>query len=179
MFYQSQVQFQKSPRRSKYLKYQKNIVSDSISNYATVASMAHEEVFVERYYSEKTDEMRISDIIQAFKLSLVYSIACSSIFWMFYPLFTVLVNNVEDGANYRDLFVAVFAAVWGSLTLSNATLNGPEYGRGKRAANKILFLESLPKEGDPGQEISDGPQEMSNEIAKGDIEFHDVSFRYP
>ena len=179
MFYQSQVQFHKSPVRSKYLQYQKTIAADSITNYATVASMANEEVIVGRYYTDKSIEVTFSDVFQALKLSFVYAIACSSIFWMYYPLFTVLVNNVEDGESYKRLFVAVFAAIWGSLALSNSMLNGPEFSRGKRAADKILHLESLKKEGTESIDIANGPEILTPEKADGDIEFHNVSFKYP
>jgi ABC-type multidrug transport system fused ATPase/permease subunit len=58
-------------------------------------------------------------------------------------------------------------------------LHAPDFTKGKKAANTVLNLESLPKEGDFDSSISNGSQHLTPEIAAGDIEFHNVWFRYP
>lgn len=58
-------------------------------------------------------------------------------------------------------------------------LHAPNFAKGKKAANTVLSLESLPKEGDFDCTITNGSQQLTPEIAAGDIEFHSVWFRYP
>lgn len=55
----------------------------------------------------------------------------------------------------------------------------PNIKLGKMNANKVLKINDSPHEGHPDSPIVEGNQTITKEIASGDIEFHNVWFRYP
>jgi len=179
MFYQGKSQFYKEDSNSKNAQAKKNVASETIVNYETVTSMANEDAIVDRYFTYQSDKEKMNGVSECLKLSLVYGIASSTIFFFHYPLFLVFANNVENGASYNNLYTAINAAVWGCLILGNTTLNAPEFGKGIEAASKILYIEGLSKEGTVESQHVDGNEVLTPDIADGDIEFCGVYFRYP
>jgi ATP-binding cassette, subfamily B (MDR/TAP), member 1 len=89
-----------------------------------------------------------------------------------------MIGDIERGYDFKNLFISVFVSIWGCLALANVSLNAPEFAKGKRAASKILYLDALTQEG-KNLESRDGFEEITEEIASGDVQFHNVYFRYP
>jgi ATP-binding cassette, subfamily B (MDR/TAP), member 1 len=169
MYYQASTQFYKDSGEMAHSN-QATIISDCISNHSTVASLSNEDTLIRRYF---TLPSLCQDIKRLMWLSLTYATVCSSIFLMFFFLYTALISEVENGKGYKDVFISVFVSIWGWFTLANVSLNAPELAKGRRAASKILYYEALTKEED------DGFEEITEEIASGDVQFHNVYFRYP
>jgi ATP-binding cassette, subfamily B (MDR/TAP), member 1 len=94
-------------------------------------------------------------------------------------MFFVVAQNVEDGKDITDCLIAFFGSLYASLPITLALLNAPDFGKGRDAADKVLYYNSHSKEGSFESSILDGTRELTNEIASGAIEFHHVWFRYP
>jgi len=127
---------------SKTKAQQKSIVSESILNYETVGSMANEDVLIERYFTNDGQNEKTNDIKLSMRLSIAYGIASSALFFFNYPIFVVLTNKIDNGANYKNVYIAVSVAVWGTCVLIATILDAPEFKRGKEAATVVLNLES-------------------------------------
>ena len=87
--------------------------------------------------------------------------------------------TIEHRGEIDDMFVALAAGLNGILQISVATQNAPDWSKGKESANNIIRIVEAPREGTPESKIIDGDREMTEDIAKGDIEFKNVWFKYP
>ena len=69
--------------------------------------------------------------------------------------------------------------MFGSLSLSLAMFNSPDYAKGKASALKVFNMIESTQEGKVNSWVPDGSRDISLEEARGDIEFHGVWFKYP
>ena len=58
-YYSYQIQFKRAPRSSEYLLNERLMLSETISNYSTVASLGYEDELVNKYYQNKVDNKSI------------------------------------------------------------------------------------------------------------------------
>lgn len=73
----------------------------------------------------------------------------------------------------------MFVIIYGSFRVTLSMLNAPDMAKGKQSATKVLRLKDNVKEGKSQATVMDGDEQLSDEIASGDIEFHNVWFKYP
>jgi ATP-binding cassette, subfamily B (MDR/TAP), member 1 len=172
------IQMRSNPRTIQHENQQRLIISDSISNYMTVGSLAQEDVLIDRHFKNQRTNLR-EDAMESFKFSFIYWIIACSFPWYFFVIFYVIAQNVEDGKDITDLFICLFATLYATVPLTLALLNAPDYGKGREAADKVLYYNNHEKEGSLKSSICDGDRELTDEIASGTIEFHHVWFRYP
>ena len=91
----------------------------------------------------------------------------------------VMASNIENGSNIWDQYIALIAGIIGSMTLSVAMFNSPDFEKGQESASKIFGVIDRPHEGKQNWSISEGSREITLKEAQGEIEFRDVWFRYP
>lgn len=78
--------------------------------------------------------------------------------------------------NYADMFLAMFAVMFGGFSAAQASSMGPDLAKGIDAAEKIFKIVETPSE------INAIEEDLTKKSAcqlKGEIEFRDVWFRYP
>lgn len=95
------------------------------------------------------------------------------------PFFFIMASEVENGVDSHSLFIALMSAQWASLTFTFAALNAPDMKEGQKNANKILNIINSPNEGSYYSPIYEGSNELTPEIARRSIQFHNVWFKYP
>lgn len=52
--------------------------------------------------------------------------------------FGTLIQNKNDGIDPEQMFIAIFAIIWGAFGAGQASSYGPDVTKGKNAANKIF-----------------------------------------
>ena len=57
--------------------------------------------------------------------------------------------------------------------------NPPDFGKGLQAIKKIIHIKQCAKEGESASPIANGPLNLDTEIESGDIQFHNIWFKYP
>jgi len=79
-----------------------------------------------------------------------------------------------------DLFIAMYAMLFGAISMGNAQSFGPDVGKANAAANSIFKIIDSKSHIDPmgEDEINKRPLVQDNSF-RGEIEFRDVWFRYP
>lgn len=77
----------------------------------------------------------------------------------------------------EEVFVAIFAMIFGAYDAGQATTFGPDIGKATQAAVKVFKITDVPSE----INAVDIPEDSVPVPAsfKGEIEFRDVWFRYP
>lgn len=100
----------------KHQDFKRMLISDTIANHLTVASLAKEEVIIDRYYQHKSKNSTQTHInfFKAAKLALFFGISISCGSFMFYVCSRIISYKVEDGVSYKDLFLAYATIIWGS-----------------------------------------------------------------
>lgn len=111
MYYQGRTQFYKGQGEVNHTSLQNTIISDIASNYSTIASMSNEDIFTKRYFHCNQPES--SGLTHSSKLALLYAISNASIFLLFYCLYKVMIEDVERGYDFKNLFISVFVSIWG------------------------------------------------------------------
>jgi ATP-binding cassette subfamily B (MDR/TAP) protein 1 len=172
------IQMRSNPRTVQHENQQRLIISDSISNYMTVGSLAQEDVLINRHFKDQK-RSQYEELKEAIKFSAVYSFISSAVAWYYFCMFFVVAHNIGQGEDITDNLIAFFASVYACMPITIALLNAPDFGRGRDAADKVLHYDSQPKEGSFESSILDGTKQLTPEIAAGAIEFHHVWFRYP
>ena len=182
-YFQMVVQITPPPKASKYSDMERTIISDSISNYTTILSLAQQESYVGRFYDwGKGDKQNTSlklDLWQTHWFSVAYAASNALINGYVIPMQYVMASNIEDGNDKRAQFIWLIAGIYGSLSLSLAMFNSPNYNKGKQSANKVFSMIETPQEGNQKSSTPDGSRDISLEEANGDIEFHNIWFKYP
>ena len=182
-YFQQNVLARPPPKASKYTDFERTIISDSISNYTTMLSLAHQDKFVERYYdwgsNEKPETNLKVDLWQTHWFSVAYAASNALIMGYFIPMTYVMASNIENGDDILAQFICAISGLLGSFTLSLASFNAPDFTKGKTSANKVFDMIESYQEGNPKSSAPDGSRDISSEEAKGDIEFHGVWFKYP
>ena len=83
------------------------------------------------------------------------------------------------GDSFSDIYIGISAGILANTQLGVALQNAPDWARGKAAAKKVIKILNSPPEGIPESNIIDGDVILTQNFAKGTIEFKNVWFRYP
>jgi ABC-type multidrug transport system fused ATPase/permease subunit len=172
------IQMRSNPRTVHHENQQRLIISDSISNYMTVGSLAQEDVLIDRHFKDYKVSQR-ENVMESLKFALIYCAIASAVAWFYFIMFFVVAQNVEDGKDITDCLISFFGSLYASMPITVALLNAPDFGKGRDAADKVLHYNSQSKEGSFDSTILDGTKELTEDIASGSIEFHHIWFRYP
>jgi len=89
---------------------------------------------------------------------------------------TIFMLN-DPGLSGQDVFIAVFAMLFGAFGAGQANSYGPDVGKAITAAIKIFKIIDTPSEIDAVQIPNDSLDIPEN--FQGEIQFKDVWFRYP
>ena len=173
----AQIQFIDDKPKENSESRERTTISDWISNYLTIASLACEDTIIERHFTNSKN--RRTKYFDSLIISIMYS------FWQFLltiyyvPVFFVMASDVENGKNVSDAFLPWSIGMVGGVLFSTAWMNIPNFEKGKKSSNSILNIVDGKKEGNTDSLIVDGDIELTKEIASGDIEFKHVWFKYP
>lgn len=165
-------------------RLQEQMVSDYVLNYNTVSSLANEEIIIQRYYANNSSG-ETSYALSGANMweALVPAFACAfgvSFSYMGY-FFCIIVasENIRNGHDFEPQIIGIFAYAYSYVPITFMMVNAPDFGRAFHSARKVLSIEKQVMEGHYKSPIQDGFVELTNEIASGDIEFHNIWFRYP
>ena len=163
---------------------QEQMVSDYVGNYSTVASLANEDIIIKRYYaSEEGNQLTYTLTPGAFreavKPAFFSGLGVSFNVFSFFILLLITQANVRNGHAAFSQILPMFAFAYATAPCTFLIINSPDFGRSFMAARKILKIEEKVREGHYDSPIQDGTEELTPEIASGDIEFHNIWFRYP
>ena len=156
---------------------ERTIISDWITNYSTISSLAHEDAIIERYFKNDT-KVKDIDFWKANRHGLFYSSSQFLASINFLPAYFILASNIEDGKDMIHSFTSQSVGLLGAAYLSIILLNAPDMSRGRKSANTILNIIESPVEGSQQSNIIDGDFDLVKEDV-GDIEFKNVWFKYP
>jgi len=82
--------------------------------------------------------------------------------------------------NPKDIFIALFAIMFGATHMGSASAMGPDIGKAAGAANTVFKMIENPSSIDAIAIDEDSTkQKLDLDSVKGKIEFRDVWFRYP
>ena len=80
--------------------------------------------------------------------------------------------------NGEDIFIAIFAMVFGAYGAGQAQQFGPQIGKGIKAAHRVYMIVDEASELDPTA-TQEGEIMADKKSFQGEIEFKNVWFRYP
>ena len=127
-------------------KYANLLAGDAIMNYRTVASFAHEQQII-KDYSSLLEAPRKAAVLQANKIGGAYGfsqfVLYGSISCMFYAGAQFMDKFKEDPV---DMFITIFAMMFGALESGQAQQFGPDMGKAKSAAQKIFSILDQPSQ---------------------------------
>ena len=170
-YHQMTTQVKVPIKDSKKYQDDKLVISESIVNQSTVASLACDEQITKNNLSDATEDARL--------LSAVYAFTWFCTNFFFFVTFIIIAWKLHHGGNLEHMFIALSAGLFGNTQIGVALQNAPDWSKGKESANKIIRILECPKEGTPESKIIDGDRIMTPEIAQGTIEFKDIWFKYP
>lgn len=147
------------------------LISESIINHITVASLANEDQFM-KGYDNKIQKNTLY-------VGLAYSVSWFLCNFYFFITFYIAAKVLNHSFAFEDLFSSIAAGILGSTQLGVALQNAPDWKRGKESAKKVLKILNSPAEGTIPSKIVDGDVDLVPEFAVGDIEFIGVWFKYP
>lgn len=155
-----------------------SMVSDSIINYNTVASFAHEDILIQKYKDSLAVKLH-KEVRKCYISGFIFGFSQFMQFGMYTILFWSGAKFVEKyDVNGQDLFTAIYAMMFAAVGAGQAQQFGPSAGKGVEAAAKIYDIIDEPSSIDP---FTSSPQEIiaTKNTLKGEIEFRNVWFRYP
>jgi ABC-type multidrug transport system fused ATPase/permease subunit len=172
--YANRIRYRGTSKDNEQVLNQKRMTSDTISNYPTIASLANEDYIISKYFTGS--KQTIGDfIIPAFFMGF-------SVFWgMFIMviLFFILADKIENDGNLDDQFTTLIMIQRGFMAISMVTMKAPDLAKGVVAAKKLINITESAFEGDQKCKITNGVDILTPELANGNIQFSNVSFRYP
>jgi len=153
------------------------LAGDAIMNYRTVASFAHDERIVARY-NEHLEDPTAKGIKQAHIIAFCFGFSQ----FVQYGVWAVVYYSGAEfmyhfGTTGDDVFVSMFALMFGAFAAGQAQQFGPDLGKAKLAAIKIFTYIDMPSRINAVDE--DSSKVSVPKDFKGEIEFKDVWFRYP
>jgi len=154
-----------------------NVAAEAIANIRTVASLAKEDRFEERYI-EVTKEPHKYAINKALYASFGYAMAQGVAFWAysigFYGGYRLVEANI---ITWYQMFNCMLAIVFAAISLGHITSEIPKYAKGKQSA--INIYELLDK--DTTIDVDrDGLKINSSSYETGDsLSLEKVQFTYP
>ena len=160
------------------LKEANLIISDSISNYKTVASFGHEALIVETLQNKLQGPMK-SGNKRAHYAGIVFGWATfiqNIVFAALFYLGAVFIK--EYGVFADDVFIAIYVIAFASFGAGQAQQFGPATGKAAKSAERIFGIMDEPSDIDVTK--AEPREVIANEdTMKGEIEFRNVWFRYP
>jgi ABC-type multidrug transport system fused ATPase/permease subunit len=174
LVYANRIRYKGALKDSSKVVSQKRMTSDTITNYSTIASLAHEDYIIEKYFTgtkQSTGDYMKPASLMAF-----------ANFWgilFVVMLVYVLADGIEDGESFDDNFMALVMIQKGYMAINLITMKAPDFSKGLASAKKLINIANSPFEGSQKSKIADGEQVLTPELANGDIQFRNVSFRYP
>lgn len=165
------------------------LCGDAIINFRTVQSFGYEELIVKTYKDLLQSGSRQQTSSSFLKTGLAFGFAQITQFGgyalLLYSAGWVINQSYNEETQYydvdpRDVFLAMFAIMMGSIHIGTATAFGPDIKKAFSAATRIFTILDTPSKIDA--------VEMNNDTSKirldlkniqGKIEFRDVWFRYP
>ncbi|CDW80084.1 abc transporter family protein [Stylonychia lemnae] len=159
-------------------KFANLLAGDAIMNYRTVASFAHEQQIV-KDFETLLNEPRKKAVKQANFIGGSYGFSQFVLYGVIATLFYAgaqFLNAYNE--NPLHMFITIFAMMFGALESGQAQQFGPDMGKAKQAATKILKIMDQDT-----QITSLRPKDeeivINSEKFIGEIEFKNVWFRYP
>lgn len=125
------------------------IVSECISNYLTIASLANEDAIIERYFRNQSmrGKWGRSRFWKANKVAILYGFSQFMSTIYFFPTYYLVASNIDHNKSLLDSFTSQAIGVLGAFYFSTILLNAPDMGRGRKSANTILNIMQNPTEG--------------------------------
>ena len=164
------------------------LCSDAIVNYKTVQSLGHEEVLVQKF-KELLDPVNEKAIWHNFKtgasLGLGQFITYCSMATMFFmaSAFIEASCDVSTGVcsiDPSDVFLALFAIMFGASHAGTAQAFGPDVAKAASAADRIFAIIDYPSEINAMEIEKKGTgRRIDRTTFSGKVTFKNVWFRYP
>ena len=162
---------------------------DAISNFRTIQSFGNEEILVQSYKALLAPTFQKSKT-QNFTAAMAFGFSQFSqlggmglMFW----LGGLILDNAKVDPitqqmtpNPQDVFIALFALMFGALHAGQAGQFGPDMTKALAAATKIYKIIEVPSSINADEmERDNTKKKLDLENVKGEIEFRNVWFRYP
>ena len=158
------------------------LCGDSIVNYRTVQSFGNTELVVKKY-----KEFLLTGYTKAKRthvaVGCAYGFAQLTQYFVFAAMFyaaSKFIKAYPDDIGMDDIFIALFAMIFGAATAGSAAAFGPDIGKATVAAERIFSIiehestiNALEMDKDPNK------KRLKKGNVKGHIEFRNVWFRYP
>jgi ATP-binding cassette, subfamily B (MDR/TAP), member 1 len=158
------------------------LVGDSIQNYKVVQSFGHDELIVEEF-DEMSKGQLLDDIAAGKKFGCAWGFSqavqnmCFGL--MYLASAEIQVNFPDIPSDPEDMFLALFAIMFGAFTAGQASQFGPDIAKAKAAGQKIFSIMELKSEINVSDPEESSKMMINTETFRGEIEFKDVWFRYP
>lgn len=152
------------------------LANDAINNFRTVTGFGLNRGIMQKYGDLLEPELN-TGLKSAHCAGVIFGYskfienACIGIILYF----GTLIMTKVDGLDGEEVFIAVFAIVFGAFGAGQASAYGPDASKGKRAAVKIFKVTETPSEID----AMNPSGESIPEHFQGRIKFENVWFRYP
>lgn len=134
------------------LKEANLLCGDCIVNFKTVQSFGHEDRLVQKY-KELLMPVHKKNMTRGFKTGAAFGVSQMSQYIVFAAMFffggLIIKNSVDEETgiptvNPEDVFIALFAIMFGANAAGNAASFGPDMGKAEAAATKIFKIIEMP-----------------------------------
>jgi len=167
------------------------LCGDAINNFKTVQSFGNEEKLVEKYRDLLTPAIKEQSKGQI-GLGIAYGLTqfaqfagFAAMFYfagVFIEAYTVVGKDgkINYGLQPDDVFIAIFALMFGAQHAGFAAAFGPDNGKCLAAAKRIFGMQEFPSKIDAVADDTENTKKPFDiKDCKGKIEFKNVWFRYP
>jgi len=167
------------------------LCGDAINNFKTVQSFGNEEKLVEKY-RELLEPANKTQVKNQLGLGVAYGFTQFAQFGGFAAMFYFSGVFIEAyttigadgkpkyGLQPDDVFIAIFALMFGATHAGTAAAFGPDNGKCSAAAKRIFSIQEAPSNIDAvADDVANSKKPFDIKDCKGKIEFKNVWFRYP
>ncbi|XP_057415708.1 ABC transporter B family member 11-like [Lotus japonicus] len=150
------------------------VANDAVGSIRTVASFCAEEKVME-LYQERCEGPIKTGIRRGIVSGVSFGISFFVLYAVYACSFYAGARLVEDGqTTFSDVFRVFFALSMAAIGISQSGSLAPDSTKAKSAAASIFAILDRKSQIDPSDESG-----MTLEEVKGEIEFNNVSFKYP
>jgi len=151
-----------------------SFVSEAVNNMRTVASFANEAKIMSNYSKKLAIPLK-NAVSNGHKSGLAFGFGQFVMFLIYGIIFLIGGEFIrKDILVFKDLFQSLMGIMFGALGTSNALAFAPDVGSAKAAAISVFKV----FDSKPAIDIDEPSQNVRTPI-KGDIEFRNVTFKYP
>ncbi|XP_073111688.1 ABC transporter B family member 11 isoform X3 [Elaeis guineensis] len=171
-----QMKFMKGLDADLKMKYEEasQVASDAVGSIRTVASFAAEDKVVE-LYRKKCEGPKNIVTRQGLVSGVGFGLSYFLLFCVYATSFYVGARLIEDGkTTSTDIFKVFFVLNFAAIGISQSSFLAPDATNAKSATASIFAILDQKSRIDPRDDSG-----MTIRLAKGNIEFQHVSFRYP